>query len=76
MYRIPLQIESCSDEETTSTFRHRFVHSPPSRLEIQGKHKERFAVQFLEKDIVRVTCWADGKPRMDRTWIRVSIFCV
>ncbi|GJQ14798.1 hypothetical protein GpartN1_g6589.t1 [Galdieria partita] len=60
--RIPLQVqESTKVVPSTRTANH---------IHITGKYEEKFSVQFLEEDIVRVNFLPDGKPKINRTWIR------
>ncbi|GJD10080.1 Alpha-glucosidase 2 [Galdieria sulphuraria] len=61
-HRIPLQVEASS--EIVPSFH------LSNQLKIVGRYKEKFSVQFLEEDIVRVTFLPQGKPLLDRTWIR------
>lgn len=58
--RKPLQVLDCW----------KLSKSPSNYVQLEGKYNEKFSVQFLEEDIVRVTFLPQGKPKVEKTWIR------
>lgn len=41
-------------------------------LTLKGQRGERFQINVLDHDLVRVQHWPDGAPRLDRTWCVVG----
>ncbi len=38
-------------------------------IQLTGQRNERFTLQVLEHDLIRVQHWPDGSPRLTRTWM-------
>lgn len=48
------------------------VDAGTQALTFEGQRGERFRVVALDDDLVRVSFWPDGQPRLDRTWLVVG----
>ncbi len=45
---------------------------PDQPLTFAGARGERFHIEVLDHDLIRIRHWPDGAPRLDRTWLVVG----